>query len=129
MNKLTIIGNLTNDPELRTTLQGKFVCSFGVAVNRRRKIEGQPDADFFRVNAWNERGETCAKYLKKGKKVCVIGSVSVRTYTKGNGEAASSMEVNAEDVEFLSPKDTETTNNTDAQTGYQRVDAPSDMPY
>ena len=79
MNRLTIIGNLTAEPELRSTPNGKSVCNFTVAVNRRNKIEGQPDADFFRVSAWNQLGENCAKYLAKGRKVCVVGAVSVRS--------------------------------------------------
>ena len=104
MNKLTIIGNLTRDPELRTTPSGKDVCSLDVAVNRRKKIEGQPEADFFRVNAWGELAKLCARYLSKGKKVCVIGSISLSKREK-DGKNYSSMEVYAEDVEFLSPKD------------------------
>lgn len=105
MNRLIIIGNLVRDPELRTTTTGKDVCSFTVAVNRRNKREGEPDADFFRVTAWNERGKLCKQYLSKGKKVCVVGSVSVNVYNKQDGTAAASLEVYADDVEFLSPKD------------------------
>lgn len=104
MNKLTIIGNLTKDPEMRTTTTGRNVCSFTVAVNRRKKNEGQPDADFFKVSAWDQNGENCQKYLRKGRKVCVIGPVSVRAFTTQSGEAAASMEVMAQEVEFLSSK-------------------------
>ncbi len=104
MNKLTIIGNLTRDPEIRITSAGKNVCTFTVAVNRRKKIEGQPEADFFRVSAWEQIGETCQKYLSKGKKVCVVGRVSVRTYKANDGEIRASLEVFADDVEFISPK-------------------------
>lgn len=105
MNKLTIIGNLTRDPELRTTSTGKNVCDFTVAVNRRRQQQdGQPEADFFRVSVWNERGENCAKYLAKGKKVCVVGAVSVRTYTTNDGTTRASLEVSdVSEIEFLSP--------------------------
>ena len=105
MNKLTIIGNLTRDPELRTTTTGKSVCSFTVAVNRRRKVEGQPEADFFKVSAWNERADVCSKYLAKGRKVCVIGPVSVHTYNAQDGTTRAEMEVQADEVEFLSSKD------------------------
>lgn len=104
MNKLTIIGNLTKDPELRTTTTGISVCSFTVAVNRRRPQEGQPETDYFQVSAWRERGENCAKFLQKGKKVCVVGPVSVRTYTANNGETRAQMEITADEVEFLSPR-------------------------
>ena len=108
MNRLTIIGNLTHDPELRTTPSGDSVCSFSVAVNRRQRRDaqnnGQPEADFFRVTAWRERGELCAKYLAKGRKVCVIGPVSVRTYTGSDGQTRASLEVTADEVEFLSSR-------------------------
>ena len=107
MNKLHIIGNLTRDPELRTTTTGKNVCSFTVAVNRRNKREGEQEADFFKVTAWNERGRLCNQYLSKGKKVSVVGSVTLRKYTKQDGTEDASMDVLAEDVEFLSPKDGE----------------------
>ena len=107
MNKLTIIGNLTRDPELRTTNTGVNVCDFTVAVNRRQRRDAQgnqPEADFFRVSAWRERGELCAKYLAKGRKVCVIGPVSVRTFTGSDGQTRASLEVTADEVEFLSSR-------------------------
>ena len=104
MNKLTIIGNLTRDPEIRTTSAGKNVCTFTVAVNRRKKLEGQPEADYFRVSAWEQMGENCQRFLNKGKKVCVVGRVSVRTYKANDGETRASLEVFADDVEFISPK-------------------------
>jgi single-strand DNA-binding protein len=114
MNKLIIIGNLTRDPELRTTPSGDSVCSFTVAVNRRtrRDAQNQPEADFFRVSAWRVLGENCAKYLAKGRKVSVTGPVSVRTYQAQDGSTRASLEVNAEDVEFLSSR------NEDAAAGY-----------
>ena len=108
MNKLFIVGNLTRDPELRTTSSGVSVCSFSVAVNRRRSANSaagnQPEADFFRVSAWRQLGENCHKYLAKGRKVAVTGSVSVNTYQGSDGVTRASLEVNADDVEFLSPK-------------------------
>ena len=86
--QLTIIGNLTRDPELRTTSTGVNVCSFTVAVNRRQRsqgAEGQPEADFFRVSAWRQLGEICQKYLAKGRKVAVVGPVTVRSFTANDG--------------------------------------------
>ena len=124
MQKLIIVGNLTGDPELRTTQDGKSVCTFTIAVNRKRKIEGKPDADFFRVSAWNQMGENCAKYLAKGKKASVVGTVSVRTYETQSGEYRASLEVMADEVEFLTPKG----ESTDPQTGYMKVDD-ADCPY
>lgn len=102
MNKLILIGNLTRDPELRTTPQGISVCDFTIAVNRRG---GQQDeADFFRITAWRQLGENCAKYLAKGRKVFVSGAVSARTYQANDGSTRVSLEVTADDVEFLTPK-------------------------
>ncbi len=108
MNKLFIVGNLTRDPELRTTSSGVSVCSFTVAVNRRRgansAASNQPEADFFRVSAWRQLGENCSRYLAKGRKVAVTGSVSVSTYQGNDGVTRATLEVNADDVVFLSPK-------------------------
>jgi len=103
MNKLTIIGNLTRDPELRTTQSGVSVCSFTVAVNRKRRQGEDDQVDYFRVSAWRELGENCAKWLIKGRKVCVVGPVSVSTYTGQDGKNYANLEVLAQDVEFLSP--------------------------
>ena len=110
MNKLTIIGNLTRDPQLRTTSTGINVCDFTVAVNKRQssqqKANGQQaEADFFRVTAWRELGENCAKYLAKGRKVAVVGAVSVSQYTGNDGVTRANLEVTADDVEFLTPRD------------------------
>ena len=140
MNKLTIIGNLTRDPELRTTQSGISVCSFTVAVNRRKTQQNQnPEADFFRVTAWRERGELCAKWLVKGKKVCVIGPVSVSTYNGQDGKTYANLEVTAEEIEFLTPAgQVETQQATpqpapqqmqmDAQTGFTAVET-DELPF
>ena len=125
MNKLTIIGNLTRDPELRTTYAGVNVCSFTVAVNRRGRRDdqsGQPEADFFRVTAWRQLADICSKYLAKGRKVCVVGPVSVHTFTGNDGATRASLEVTADDVEFLSSR-----NDADAVGGYTApaAEAPS----
>ena len=76
-----------------------------MAVNRRKKVDSQqPDADFFRVSAWDELGKNCQRYLVKGRKVAVLGEVSVRQYQGNDGTPKCSMEVLARDVEFLTPK-------------------------
>ena len=117
MNKLTIIGNLTRDPELRTTSAGKEVCTFTVAVNRRKNGNNQqPEADFFRVSAWDGLAKSCGQFLTKGRKVAVVGSVSVHTFQTQTGETKAQLEVSASDVEFLSPKG----------DGFTQVDEPDD---
>ena len=103
MNKITIIGNLTRDPELRTTQSGLSVCSFTVAVNRRRSQNNE--ADYFRITVWRELAEICQKYLAKGRKVAVTGPVSVSTYTANDGSTRATLEVTADEVEFLTPRE------------------------
>lgn len=122
MNQLTIIGNLVKDPESRVTQSGINVTTFTVAVNRRRREGQDQEADFFRVSAWRQLGETCQKYLAKGRKVAVTGAVSVSTYQK-DGKAYASMEVTADQVEFLSPKQDGQQNG-----GYQEVTS-EDLPW
>ena len=100
MNKLFIQGNICNEPVSHTTNDGKEVCNFTVAVNRKKKIQGQPEADFFRVAAWGRLADPCQKYLSKGRKVTVVGPVSVSTYQAQDGSTRANMEVFAEDVEF-----------------------------
>lgn len=103
MNKVHIIGNVTKDPVLRSTPSGVSVCEFTVAVNRRSK-DGN-EADFFRVTAWRQLGENCHRYLQKGRKVAVVGAVSARAYQGSDGQCRASLEVIADDVEFLSPRE------------------------
>ena len=136
MNKLTIIGNLTRDPETKTTNNNKTVCNFTVAVNRRQKRDqnsDHPEADFFRVAAWGSLGDSCSKYLSKGRKVCVIGSVQVSTYTDKEGTTKASLDIPfAEDVEFLSPKGEGTQdagNNSSSQTGGFTAVETDEMPF
>lgn len=105
MQKLFIVGNLTGDPQTHTTSSGKEVCSFTVAVNRRqKKADGTAEADFFRVSAWEGMAKVCQQYLAKGRKVAVTGNVSVSTYQAQDGTTRASMDVFAQDVEFLTPR-------------------------
>ena len=130
MNHITIIGNLTKDPELRTTRDGIPVCGFTVAVDRRKTQKNkenntEPGVDYFNVTAWRGLGENCAKFLEKGKKVSVVGRISLRTWETETKHGAS-LEVLAEDVEFLSPKVSDVVNDApapvDAQTQMQIVE-------
>lgn len=104
MNRITIIGNLTRDPELRTTSNGIPVCSMTVAVNRRRRAQEAQETDYFSVTTWRQMAESCAQYLAKGKRVAVSGTVSMRTYEGRDGRLHASLEIQAEEVEFLTPR-------------------------
>ena len=123
MNAHFIIGNLVRDPETGTTPAGVGWTRFVVAVRKRFPKEGEPDAEFMRVTAWRGLGENCAKYLAKGRKVCVIGPVSVRTYQASDGTTRASLEVTADDVEFLSSRA-----DGEAMGGYAAPAAPAAEP-
>ena len=106
MNKIILIGNLTADPTLRATQSGTSVCQFTIAVNRRFPgPDGQKQTDFFRINTWRQLAESCNKYLSKGKKVSIVGELQARTYEATDGTTRMSLDVSADEVEFLSPKE------------------------
>lgn len=131
MNKVTIIGNATHDPELRNTANGIPVCTFNVAVNRRGK---DAETDYFRITAWRGLAENCNRFISKGKKVAVVGSVALRTYTKKDGTTGANMEVNADEVEFLSPKSDADDSGLsytpkDEQSGFVVVSTEDDLPF
>jgi single-strand DNA-binding protein len=102
MRKIEIIGNLTKKPEMRQTNTGKDVCSFDVAV-----YVSPEQSDFYRVSAWGKQGESCYKWLDKGKKVYVRGDLSVSTYVS-HDQTRVQLNISASEVEFLSPKEKET---------------------
>lgn len=104
MNKVILIGNLTRDPELNTTTSGVSMCRFSIAVNRNfANADGVREADFFNLTAWRGLADRCGKYLKKGQKVGVVGSLQNRTY-EVNGEKRYTTDIILDDVEFLTPR-------------------------
>ena len=127
MNKLFIIASLGNDPVTRVTKDGIQVTSFNVAVNGRGK-DAAPI--WFKINAWRGLAENCQKYLSKGKKIAVVGSVSLNTYTGNDGKQRASLEVNADEVEFLSPRDERKQETADERAGFVEVTDPdSELPF
>ena len=102
MNKVYLIGNLTRDPEMRSTSTGIPVCNFSIAVNRRKRADGQQETDFFNIVAWRQLAELCRRYLAKGRKVAVSGSIQTRTYEAQDGSKRSAFDIVADEVEFLS---------------------------
>lgn len=136
MNKIIIIGNLTRAPELRATKDGISVCTFTVAVNGHAKNGVEPEATFFRVTTWRGLADNCARFLEKGRKVAVSGSVSLNTYTGQDGQTRASIEINADEVEFLTPKGEATgaapvqqrRPRIDGATGFQEVED-EDLPF
>lgn len=105
MNKVFLIGNLTRDPELSQTPTGVSVCRISIAVGRRfSNAEGGRETDFFNVTAWRGNAENCAKFLKKGNKVAVSGSIQVRNFERQDGSKGTSVDIIADEVEFLTSR-------------------------
>ena len=105
MNKVILVGNLTKDPELSETPSGVAVCKFSLAVSRDyTNAEGNRDTDFFNITVWRGRAENCGKYLKKGNKVAIVGSLQNRSYEDKDGIKRNVTDVIANEVEFLTPK-------------------------
>ncbi len=99
-NSVTLVGNLTRDPELRYTPSGAGVASFGLAVNRRYQVNGewQEQVSFFNIVAWTELGENAAASLSKGMRVIVTGRLEQRSYETKEGEKRSVTEVRADEL-------------------------------
>ena len=103
MNKVYLIGNLTRDPELSETTGGVAFCRFAIAVNRTFvNQDGNRDADFFNITVWRGQAENCGKFLKKGSKVAIVGSLQNRTYEDKDGVKRTVTDIVASEVEFLS---------------------------
>ena len=105
MNKVFLIGNLTKDPEISTTPSGVSVCTLSIAVSRRfSNKEGVREADFFKITVGEPLAENCHKFLKKGSKVAIDGSLRYRNYDAPDGTRRYVIDIVATNVEFLSTK-------------------------
>ena len=105
MNKVILIGNLTKDPDSSKTPSGVSVCRFSVAVSRDyANADGNRETDFFNITTWRGTAETCGKYLKKGNKVGIVGTLQNRSYEDKDGIKRFVTDIVASEVEFLTPK-------------------------
>ena len=133
MQKFFAIGNLTRDPELSETNSGVAVCRFSIAVNRRRaSAEAEQQTDFFNVTAWRGLADTISRFCKKGNKIAVTGQIQIRTYEDREGAKRTSVDVVAEEVEFLSPKSNDearTTEEPKKKPALQSFEDDSDLPF
>ncbi len=103
MNKAILIGNLTRDPEIRSAASGNSVCTFTLAINRRFvNQQGVREADFINIVCFKQLADLCGRYLSKGRKCSVIGSIQTRSYDAQDGSKRYVTEVVADEVEFLS---------------------------
>lgn len=132
MNKILLIGNLTRDPESNTTSSGVNFTRFNVAVNRPfANSSGERVADYFDVICWRQLADRCAKYLYKGSKVGINGSVQRRQYEDRDGIKRTTFDVVADEVEFLTPRQNDEQRDTPPNSvpaGMQEVDN-DDLPF
>ena len=103
LNKVIIIGNLTRDPEVKTTNGGQVICTFGVATNREWVSNGEKrqSTEFHEIAAWAKLGEICGKYLKKGRLVYLEGYLKTRTWDDESGEKRYRTEIVLHDMVML----------------------------
>ena len=105
MNKVFLIGNLTKDPDVRTTGGGTSVCTFSIAVDRRFKAQnGEKVTDYFNIVAWRQLADLCGRYLAKGRKVSVVGELQNRSYDAKDGTKRYVTEVVADEASFVERK-------------------------
>lgn len=130
MNKVILIGNLTRDPEAGKTPSGVDFCRFAIAVSRDyANADGNRETDFFNITVWRKQAENCGKYLKKGNKVAIIGQLQNRSYDDKEGVKHTVTDVIANEVEFLTPKtkeESEEQHDTQTAVRYrqQEIDVP-----
>jgi len=109
VNQVTLMGNLTRDPEVRQTPSGQSVCSFSLALNRAYKAangEWQEATDYIDVVAWGPLGERVGQYLSKGRRALVQGRLQSRSWEQ-DGQKRNKVEVLANDVTFLDGRESE----------------------
>jgi single-strand DNA-binding protein len=106
MNKAIIVGRLGRDPEVKTTQGGTAVCTLAVATTDREKVGGewQSVTEWHQVVVWGRQAELCGEHLAKGSSVSVIGRIKRRKYQGKDGAQRESLEIVADDVEFVGPK-------------------------
>lgn len=121
INSVTLVGRLTKDPELRYTPSGVAVARFTLAVNRTFKKEGEQQADFINIVTWRKTAENTANFLRKGSLAGVVGRIQTGSYDGQDGKKVFTVEVVAENVQFLEPKSTQNAPNGNGNTnGYQQ---------
>lgn len=118
LNRIVLIGRLTRDPELRYTPNGVAIATFSLAVDRpRANQQGQRETDFIDIVTWRQLAELCANYLSKGKLAAVDGRLEIRAYDTPDGQKRRAARVVAENVRFLSPKDSAGSHDEGANLG------------
>lgn len=127
MNKCIFIGRATKDPESTTSTNGTVCARFSIAVDRKFKREGEPEADFFNCVSFGKQGEFVEKYVKKGTKLVVVGHIQNDEYTNSKGEKVKTTKVYTEEIEFAESKKTES--KPEAQDDFLQVADSVELPF
>jgi len=132
INRVVLVGNLTRDPELRALPSGTSVCQLGIAVNDRVKDrttgEWTDYANFFDVSVFGRQGESCAQYLSRGRQVAIDGRLRWRQWENQEGQKRSKVEVVADSVQFIGPREGGGSQGGPQQRGPAFNDAGMDVP-
>lgn len=118
INTVVLVGRLTRDPELRRTPSGTSVCTFTIAVNRRIKSPGQPEADFPSCTAWGRQAEVLCQFMRKGGLIGVTGRIQTRSFDDANGQRQYRTDVVAEHIDFLESRAARDSHGQGQQGGY-----------
>ena len=124
-SSVVLMGNITNDPELKMTTTGKSVCTFSVAVNRFTR--GQTKADFWRVEAWGSTAEFVSRNFHKGTQILISGELMAESYTDKNGVERTATKIKADKASFCGKKD-ESTDYSEASAAPEAPAAASEAP-
>ena len=127
MNKVILMGRLTRDPEVSSSTSGTTFARYSIAVDRRFKREGEPDADFFNCTSFGKQAEFVERYLKKGTKVVVSGRLQNNNYTNKDGQKVYDVRIMVEDVEFAESKNGGGSDNSGAQQSQAAGNGGSDF--
>lgn len=137
-NKVILIGNLCANPELKQTPSGASVCSFSIAVNRRKSKEGNAETDFINIVAWRSTAEFIARYFKKGQAILVCGQIQTRSWTDNAGNKRYATEVVADEVSFVGSKEGAQSVKNEPQTpsyasvptpNFEEISSDEDLPF
>lgn len=132
-NKVILIGNLVENPELKVTPSGVAVTNFRIAVSRRFKNkDGQAEADFINIVAWRQTAEFVKQHFEKGKSILICGSLQSRSWKDNDGNNRSTLEVVADEVSFVEKKNNDTNNapySDNFEDGFELMTADEDCPF
>jgi len=130
LNKVTLIGNLTRDPELRYTPQGTAVVTFSIATNRQWKTDSgdtKEDAEFHRIVAWDKLAEICSQLLKKGSKVYVEGRLQTRQWQTKEGQDRTTTEIVISEMMLLDSRGLSESSSISSSSSDADIDIPEDF--